>query len=73
MELDFISSEKAEGITHVLLASPFMHMSQHGVEVTSSSAKVFGQGTLSAALCLSPWKPCLDCSGQRGKVVVALV
>ena len=73
MELDFISNEKAEGTAHTLLANPFMHMSQYGVEVMSSCAKIFGQGNPTAALCLAPWETCLDCSGQRGKVVVALV
>lgn len=52
MELDFISSEKAEGTAHTLLANPFKHMSHYGLEVMSSCAKIFGQGNLTAALCL---------------------
>lgn len=54
MELDFISSEKAEGTAHTLLANPFKHMSYYGLEVMSSCAKIFGQCNLTAALCFVP-------------------
>lgn len=54
MELDFISREKAEGAAHTLLANPFKHMSQYGLEVMSSCAKIFEQGNLTAALCFVP-------------------
>lgn len=69
MELDFISSEKAEGTAHTLLASPFMHMSWYGLEVMSCCAKIFGQGNLTAALCFAPSVG----SSQRVSVVVVLV
>lgn len=65
MELDFVSSEKAEGTAHTLLANPFKHMSQYGLEVMSSCAKIFGQGNLTAALCFAP-SLSLQCPKNQG-------